>query len=280
LSDLKWSVLHGVDQVRLSDARIQAHFAVQWLARGARAYIPGVSDHSHTNLGWDDTFGGLTTRAFSDGARLGLEIANLKLAILDGQSGELLANLSLNGRTDADVRAWLGHSLSERGLDPAALDAPSPYDMPRHAIAEGAAYTVNELGEFLSVLSVWFSNANSMLGAIREQVTADNLNAPPIRCWPHHFDLDTLVSVSSARTMGVGFEPGDGYYDEPYFYASMHPYSDPATLPALPSIGFWHSKDFLAAIAPAHRIVESGDQKADIETFLMAAIRAAIKALS
>jgi hypothetical protein len=280
LSDLKWRVLHGVDQARLSDARRQAHFAVQWLARAARAYIPSVSDHSHTNLGWDDTLGGFRTHTFSDGAQLGLVMTNLKLAILNGQSGELLANFSLNGRTDADVRAWLGHSLSARGLNPDALDAPSPYDMPRHAIIDGATYTVDEFGEFLSVLSVWFSNADAMLGAIREQIRADQLNAPPIRCWPHHFDLDTLVSVNSARTMGVGFEPGDEYYDEPYFYVSMHPRPDPATLPTLPSIGFWHSKDFLAAIAPAHRIVESRDQKADIETFLMAATRAAIKPLS
>jgi hypothetical protein len=280
LSHLRWRVLRGFDQARLSDARRQAHFAVQWLARAARAYIPAVSDHSHTNLGWDDTFGGLATHAFPDGARLALIIADMKLAILNSQSGAFPADFSLNGRTDADARVWLRHSLSARGFDPDALDAPAPYDMPPHAIADGAAYNVDELDEFLRVLSLWFSNANAMLGAMREEVTAHNLTAPPIRCWPHHFDLDTLVYVNSAHTMGVGFEPGDAYYDEPYFYVSMYPRSDPATLPALPSMGFWHSKDFLAAIAPAHRIVESSNQKVDIEAFLQAAVRAAIKALS
>jgi len=277
---MKWRVLHAVDQAGLSDARRQAHFAVQWLARAARAYIPGLSDHSHTNLGWNDTFGGLTTHAFADGARLGLVMASMELAILNDRSGEFLANLTLNGRTDADVRAWLGHSLSARGLDPNALDAPAPYDLPPHAIAEGAVYTVDELREFLSVLSVWFSNANTMLGEIREEIQAHALNAPPIRCWPHHFDLDALVSVNATHTMGIGFEPGDEYYDEPYFYVSMYPRPDLVTLPALPSIGFWHSKDFLAAIAPSHRIVESGDQMAAIEAFLHAATQAAIKALS
>ena len=279
MSNLKWRALHAVDQSRLSDTRRQAHFAVQWLARAARAYIPSLPDHSHTNLGWDDTFGGLATHPFSDGVRLGLVIANMKLAILSDQ-GEFLANLSLNGRTDTDVRAWLGNSLSARGLDPDALDAPAPYDMPPHAIAEGAAYAVDTLGEFLSVLSEWFSNANAVLGVIRELITTHNLNAPPIRCRPHHFDLDTLIAVNSAQTMGIGFEPGDEYYDEPYFYVSMYPRLDPATLPALPSIGFWHSKDFLAAIAPSHLIVGSSNQKADIEAFLHAAAAAAIKALS
>jgi hypothetical protein len=277
---MKWHVLPRVDQARLSDARRQAHFAVQWLARAARAYIPSLSDHSHTNLGWNDTFGGLTTHAFGDGARLGLVMASMELVIWNHQNGAFQANLKLNARTDADVRAWLGHSLSSRGLDPKALDAPAPYDMPPHAVAEGAAYTVDELGEFLSVLSMWFSNANAMLGAIREEIRARNIDVPPIRCWPHHFDLDTLVSLNPTRTMGIGFEPGDEYYDEPYFYVSMYPRPDPATLPVLPSTGFWHSKDFLAAIAPSHRIVECRDQMAAVEAFLHAATEAAIKALS
>ena len=80
--------------------------------------------------------------------------------------------------------------------------------------------------------------------------------------------------------MGIGFEPGDAYYDEPYFYVSLYPRPDPATLPALPSIGFWHAKDFFAAVAPAHRIFESNNQQADVEAFLHAATGAAIKALS
>ena len=47
-----WKPLHGVDQRRLSEARLQAHYAVQWLARAARAYVPPQPDDGHTNLGW------------------------------------------------------------------------------------------------------------------------------------------------------------------------------------------------------------------------------------
>jgi hypothetical protein len=175
--------------------------------------------------------------------------------------------LALRARTGTKTRygqtRQLGRHRKHRGAGPNTAQA-----------------AVDTLGEFLSVLSEWFSNANAVLGVIRELITTHNLNAPPIRCWPHHFDLDTLIAVNSEQTMGIGFEPGDEYYDEPYFYVSMYPRPDPATLPALPSIGFWHSKDFLAAIAPSHRIVGSNNQKADIEAFLHAAAAAAIKALS
>ena len=44
-----WMPLRGIDQRRLSEARLQAHHAVQWLARAARAYIPPQPDDEHTN---------------------------------------------------------------------------------------------------------------------------------------------------------------------------------------------------------------------------------------
>ncbi len=103
--------------------------------------------------------------------------------------------------------------------------------------------------------------------------------APPVRCWPHHFDLDTLVTVAPGRTCGVGFSPGDDYYDEPYFYVSLFPAPDAATLPRLGSIGHWHTKNFTAAVATARRIVDAEHQGGEVERFLRAASAAAIDAL-
>jgi hypothetical protein len=44
--------LIGVDEAGPSRTRVQAHSAVQWLARAARAYIPVRPNDGHTNLGW------------------------------------------------------------------------------------------------------------------------------------------------------------------------------------------------------------------------------------
>ena len=97
---------------------------------------------------------------------------------------------------------------------------------------------------------------------------------------PHHFDLDTLVTIETGHTMGIKFSPGDEYYEEPYFYVSMYPRPDFMTLPRLPSIGHWHSKDFSAAIAPARQIFEANEQEADVRAFLCAATKAASPGLS
>src|SRR5215472_15715998 len=68
-----WKPLHGVDQRRLSEARLQAHYAVQWLARAARAYVPPQPDDGHTNLGWDGALRGFTTHPLKDGRVAELE---------------------------------------------------------------------------------------------------------------------------------------------------------------------------------------------------------------
>ena len=179
------------------------------------------------------------------------------------------------GRCDPDACAWLMGHAGMRNLDPGALDAPLPYMLPERS--GGGAYAVD--AEPLGQLATWFSNANGALGAVRGEIAARKLDAPPVRCWPHHFDLDTLVTVAPDRTSGVGFEPGDDYYDEPYFYVSLYPAPDAATLPPLPAIGHWHAKNFTAAIAPAHRIVAANDQGGAVAAFLRVATDATIAAL-
>src|SRR5258705_3561172 len=179
---LQWRPLQAVDQDRQRDARLNAHYAAQWLARAARAYIPPQPDHGHTNLGWDDALGGFTTHPLPDGARLGLKIAGLTLVVLDGAGKDQA--FALVGRRDAEVREWLGDLLGANGLDPQALDAPSPYEMPPHPIADGAAYGAG-LGEALRVLAAWYGNANLLLGDAPLRLVDRQIAAPPVRCWPH-----------------------------------------------------------------------------------------------
>jgi hypothetical protein len=115
---------------------------------------------------------------------------------------------------------------------------------------------------------------------VRGELIARKLAAPPVRCWPHHFDLDTLVTVAPGRTTGVGLEPGDDSYDEPYFYVSVYPAPDVGRLPPLPPIGHWHTQNFAAAVAPAQRILAADDQGAAVAAFLRAATDATIAALT
>ncbi|MGH6842220.1 MAG: hypothetical protein ACREDV_09050, partial [Methylocella sp.] len=236
-----WRPLRGIDQRRLSGARLLAHHAVQWLARAARAYVPPQPDDSHTNLGWDGTLDGFTTHRLKNGMRLSLKIAGLTLVLHDNEKSARMQSFSLNGSTDARARQWLGKQLALLGLDPKALDAPSPYEMSAHAITQGAAYGVADLADALTELAAWFANAECSLAGVQGQMAGRNLAASDLRCWPHHFDLATLARIparDAAATgyVGAGLSPGDAYYDEPYFYVSVYPQPDSAALPSLPEL--------------------------------------------
>jgi hypothetical protein len=281
---LDWRPLHNVNRGRLSEARLQAHHAAQWLARTARAYVPPRPDDSHTNLGWDDGLDGFTTHRLKDDVRLGLKVIDLTLVLL-GEGTAHTQSFPLNDRSDMDARKWLGERLDAKGLDTRALDAPSPYEIPAHAIAMGATYGTAGLVDALAEHAAWFANADRTLGSIRAEMIGRKLPASPVRCWPHHFDLATLISLDEGnsektRTVNVGLSPGDEHYDEPYFYVSPHPYPDAAALPRLPKLGHWHTRDFTAAIAPGRRIIEAKDRQSETGAFLHDAIEGAIKALS
>jgi hypothetical protein len=274
--------LRGIDQRRLRDARIQAHRAVQWLARFARAYVPPLPDDGHTNLGWDKALVGFTTHPSKDGTWLSLKITDLTLALHVGDGRTHIQSLSLDGRRDAQARRWLGEQLGARGLDVSALDAPSPYVTPADTVSHDAIYGPGGLTDALAELAAWFGNAGLSLGSIQAQMMGRKLAASPVRCWPHHFDLATLTKIpvrKAAATgyIGVGLSPGDEYYDEPYFYVSVHPQPDPAALPRLPIVGHWHLRDFTAAVATSHKIAAAKNQQIETDDFLRAAVGGAIK---
>jgi hypothetical protein len=280
-----WIPLRGIDQRRLRDARLQAHYAAQWLARFARAYIPPQPDDSHTNLGWDSVLGGFTTHPLKDGTWLSLKITDLTLALHIGDGRRHVQCFSLDGCRDAQVRRWLGEQLGARGLGAHALDAPSPYELPEHTVSHGAIYGPAGLTDALAELAAWFGNAGLSLGSIQGQIMGRKLAASPVRCWPHHFDLATLITLPARNAgatgyIGVGLSPGDKYYDEPYFYVSVHPEPDPAALPSLPILGHWHLRDFMAAVATSHKITAAKNQQLETYDFLHAAVENAIKVFS
>ena len=279
-----WRDLRGVDPLDLGEARLQAHYAAQWLARAARAYIPALPDDSHTNLGWIDAIGGFETHRLHHGSHLGLGVADHALVFTAAGQGVAGASFPLAGCTDAQARIWLRTQFTVRGLKPDALDGASPYAMPAHPIAGGAPYGGKELAGAFGELAAWFANAEAALTTSRAQISAKGLPAPAPRCWPHHFDLATQVHFptgdgKTTAYAGAGFSPGDHYYDEPYFYVSLYPAPDAATLPALPAIGHWHSQEFTAAVAPASKIVAAHDQQAGVAEFLAIAVDTAIATL-
>ena len=122
----------------------------------------------------------------------------------------------------------------------------------------------------------YYNNAAILLKPLVERKS----NATPVRCWPHHFDLATLITLDAeaGKTIGVGLSPGDGYYDEPYFYVTPWPYPDTGTisLPQLPGGGKWHTHEWVGAVLTASDLYDGNPaelQEQSTKLFLNEAIR-------
>ena len=109
-----WRPLDGVDAKQLNEARLQAHYAAQWLARLARAAVPAQPDDSHTSLGWDDRLEGFVTHPLPNGGRLGLRLRDLTLSAEGGDAGRPERVFPLIGRSEAEAREWMGLTFARR----------------------------------------------------------------------------------------------------------------------------------------------------------------------
>jgi hypothetical protein len=267
----------------LASARVEVHWAAQIVAAVGRALIPAVPDDSHTSLEWLEAerllLGGATPR----GLRLGLRPADLTLVLRDPQdrNGEARRELPLVGRTLDEARLWAAAALG------AVATVVPPYDMPPHAVAHGGTFSGGD-GAALEEIDRWYAAADGFLREVRRTRSHPPTNASPVRCWPHHFDIATLIELPPGasverRTIGVGLSPGDGSYQEPYFYVTPWPYpasgSDPQ-LPGLPGGAVWHRTGWFGAVLTATAIFAAADaspsKRAEaVSRFLDAAVGAA-----
>jgi hypothetical protein len=88
----------------------------------------------------------------------------------------------------------------------------------------------------------WFEAANDILEELKSRLADIGSGPGAVRCWPHHFDIATLLSLGRgdperAAAIGIGMSPGDAYYPQPHFYISPWPAPPADALPRPPIPG-------------------------------------------
>ena len=266
------SNLRRVPPRALGPARAIAHKAVQLATMAARANLQAVPDDSHSSLGWDNTerrfLSQPITRARGTWS-VAVSLSPLNVALV--RDNEPVERKALDNFTMADAVAWLDGVLAKAGLK-SASDATIPYALPADADAV-EAFSTNTQDTSLGALASWFDLANVLISDFAVEHGNLKPGPSPVRCWPHHFDIATYVSLEegdfeTARGIGVGMSPGDESYDQPYFYVNPWPHLKPDNLPALPAPGFWHTQGFVGAIATAEDIIELKDVSVGTREFL------------
>jgi len=281
-SPISWQTVGTVPIASLPEARLQLHWAAQIVASFGNAVLETQEDDSQSNLGWVDAVEALCSRTSSNGLSVGLRLADLTLLFLR-PNNTIQEEFRLSGQTPPQGFEWLTSTYSKAsGSAPPKPFALREYEMPPHPIVQGAPFSLPNVAG-LQEFQHWYRNANTAI----HEVSSNWTQASPIRCWPHHFDLATLITLDSgkgsedARSVGCGMSPGDGTYHEPYFYVTPWPYPKQEQLAKLP-VGFWHTEGWIGAILTASDLVQdgAGDTQAEqVRKFLQISTQACFTAL-
>jgi len=278
----RWERLGSVAAEPLLEARLTLHWAAQIAAAPGKQLLPPQQDVSEQSFQWDEGARALAqgTVAAAPPFRSALRPATLALALLD-ESGGALAELPLSGRTLDEGYTWLKTELESRLGRP--LSCPlartrSADGIPAHPVETDALFSFAHPEAFAEIAR-WYANADRLLRAVQ----AENPEASPVRCWPHHFDIATLLTLDpgadaeAARSIGVGLSPGDAGdmgRPEPYFYVTPWPYPKNPALPALAGGGAWNTEGWVGAVLEARALVRGADPETQAREFLTSAITA------
>ncbi|HEY9614661.1 hypothetical protein [Allocoleopsis sp.] len=281
-----WRTTGNIKPQKMTESRLQLHYAIQFIAAIGSALAEPLPDYSHTSLEWNpelNVFVGSVIRAKIP-FRVALDPIHLTSIILD-QQGNSIAEFPLHQKTMAEGLSWHKQEVSKLGADAdkvAFLSYP-PNDFPDHPVAHGSPFDASEESAWQE-LTNYYANTHHLL----QQIIAKTEYALSIHIWPHHFDIATLISLPGTKngepmSIGIGLSPGDSSYEEPYWYVSLYPYLEMENLPTLYGNGFWHTQHWLGAVLTASRLATptegDGDikaaetQKQQVEAFLNSALQ-------
>jgi hypothetical protein len=308
-----WRSLGRVPAEALKRARLELHRAVQLAACAGQSLLPKRPDDSQMSLGWKDGLllgeplpsGSQVGLGLAD---LALEVRNPQGGLsgrlpLNGRTQEealkwLKVRLAGSGVDTSALKADMPYEMPGRLV---AKD--EPYSAESSQALEGLAAWYRGAAEALAAvaagrsdggplrcwphhfdLAVLFSldavgvpeaMADGTRGEANVEVVIEGLpgDQDEVPTVPLFATPPPEPETEAGRTIGAGLSPGDGSYDEPYFYVTPWPYPKGKAFPALPC-GHWHTEFWTGAVLTASELAGSEDPKAQVEAFLKAAVEA------
>lgn len=274
-----WKTLEFPDKDELIKARHQFHQAIQNVGCVGRSFLPASSGDVNANLDWDAKLQRLASRWITGELvfRSSFSLSEFSVYLVD----ELFHTISyfpLQGKKQIDVMIWLEEQIDMLGLDSSQLSLKLPYEIPEYPTAKREAFQVDSevAGKEFEAL---FHNTNLVLKKVVDRIEG----ASEIKCWPHHFDIASLITLAdtgdpeTSKSINLGMSPGDSSYDEPYFYISPWPYP----VEELPDIsatgGFWHEHNWVGAVLRVSDIRDkqsAGEQHDAVLNFFQQGLRA------
>ncbi len=210
----------------LQEAFLQAHSAVQWLARLVNSFCVPASDASHLHMVWRADEPAIVTGEFAPDTVAELRLPQMVLQFIEG--GERTDHeVHLDEMSPAQIEAWTLIELLHRGIDRDAYSKTLPYDVSHLLAGDAHDYHVEGQEQAHQDMTDWLTQANVILGAA-SQDAADRgwVETSGLKFAPETFSLfvrlhrdGTHPSVSNY--LELGFCAGTTSDTEPHFYCTL-----------------------------------------------------------
>lgn len=291
-----WGAIGALGPRSLRDPLLQLHHAAQLVASAGQTFAAPEEDDSHRAMIWSGELEALVGSGFAGPYpfRVGLRPRDLTLLLLD-RTGQALGTLPLQGRPRKEGYEWLSLAVATYlGGAPPVLERPT-YELPAHPVADGEPFDVD--ADALRVVTHLYGGAAELLDAIGRS----RPEASVVRCWPHHFDVATLLTVAAGggtggdqtgnetpgggtgqRTIGVGLAPSGGGLDDWYWYVTPHPCPEALALPPLEGPGTWHTEGWTGAVLTGEAVTAADPhrRRSMVRAFVDEAVAASRLALA
>ena len=271
-----WQTLGEPAPESLGGARTQLHQAAQAVSSIGKTLLPTPADHSNQSFSWLPAANAWVQGTVEGPApfRAGLRFPDLT-AVFVTEEGAPLSELTLDGSTLPEAMAWLAAEAERLAGKALPRDLEPPVEIDAKLSSGNVPFSASEAPS-LAELDRYFTNTHRAL----EACVTDLPGATPIRIWPHHFDVASLIVVEpnddpeKIRSVGVGMAPGDSSYADPYLYVTPWPYPESSALPPLPA-GSWHTEGWTGAVLTAQQLTSTREgQAARVQAFLGTAVSA------
>ncbi|MEL6557610.1 MAG: DUF5996 family protein [Bacteroidota bacterium] len=260
--------VRGFDLELMKSTREQLHQAVQLVSAVPRSYLPHDPSDELASLSWHEEREALESKQVA-GFVFSLSLKEMYVSILNNdQEFEALA---LEGKSVNQGLRWLKEHVNKFGLAEEQLHLKLPYEIGIDNFDTSLKFHTETQQEL--------SNLYAGAKAILDQVVKENMEASAIRCWPHHFDIATLIPLQEnengevTSSLGVGFSPGDQVISQPYFYVNIWPDSLLSDLNKHDLwAGHWNDTEWSGAVLHYQDLLKASDVTKTVQHFISTTI--------
>ena len=218
----QWPPVNIFDTNNFRQARIEAHNALFWMARGTHSFLDSAPNNEHLSLFWHKASGNFRTRSFDGDLQIGLGFPDLELYFCEGGQ-KVPHSFWLDDRTPAFVEAWYLVELLHRDRDQSRFSTDLPFSSPYMLMGDTEDHNASAYKTELNALNGCVLKANEILRSVSHAVAQQ----PPFtkcRQWitlePESFSLvlNVVVDNESDKLPLIGMCLGDHLRPAPFFF--------------------------------------------------------------